>query len=58
MGGGGVGVDRKKGNNEVGKKEEGIGERRKGTPAMITPFCSPLPLLTLASANSDWLIRQ
>ena len=25
---------------------------------MITPFCSPLPLLTVASANSDWLIRQ
>ena len=55
---GGGGGDRKKGKNEVGRKEEGIGERRKGTPAMITPFCSPLPLLTVASANCDWLIRQ
>ena len=46
-GGGGV---RKKRRKEGGKKGEGIGERRKGTPAMVTPFCSPLR--TLASANS------
>ena len=46
-GGGGV---RKKRRKEGGKKGEGIGERRKGTPAIVTPFC--LPLRTLASANS------
>ena len=45
--GGGV---RKKRRKEGGKKGEGIGERRKGTPAIVTPFC--LPLRTLASANS------
>ena len=41
---------------EVGKKREGIEERGKGTPATITAFCSPSR--TLASANSDWIIRQ
>ena len=41
---------RKKRRKEGGKKGEGIGERRKGTPAIVTPFC--LPLRTLASANS------
>ena len=47
----------KKEKKEVGKKKgKGIGERRKGTPAIRTPFCPPLQ--TLASANSDWLIRQ
>ena len=46
-GGGGV---RKKRRKEGGKKGEGIGERRKGTPAIVTPFC--LPLRTLATANS------
>ena len=47
-GGGGVGKKEKK---EGGRKKgEGIGERRKGTPAIVTPFC--LPLRTLASANS------
>ena len=50
MGGG------KKEKKEGGKRGEGIGERRKGTPAIITPFCSPLR--TLATANSDWLIRR
>ena len=57
-GGGGAGVrEGKKEKKEVGKKKgKGIGERRKGTPAIRTPFCSPLQ--TLASANSDWLIRQ
>ena len=45
--GGGV---RKKRRKEGGKKGEGIGERRKGTPAIVTPFC--LPLRTLASANT------
>ena len=45
--GGGV---RKKRRKEGGKKGEGIGERRKGTPAIVTPFC--LPLRTLAPANS------
>ena len=48
--GGGGGKKEKK---EVGKKGQGIGERRKGTPAIIIPVCSPL--LTLASTNSDWL---
>ena len=48
-GGGGGGV-RKKRRMEGGKKGEGIGERRKGTPAIVTPFC--LPLRTLASAHS------
>ena len=48
--GGGEGKKEKK---EVGKKGQGIGERRKGTPAIIIPVCSPL--LTLVSANSDWL---
>ena len=38
------------------EKREGVGERRKGTPAIITPFCSPLR--TVETANSDWLIRQ
>ena len=47
----------KKEKKEVGKKKgKGIGERRKGTPAIRTPFCSPLQ--TPASANCDWLIRQ
>ena len=46
----------KKEKKEVGKKGKGIGERRKGTPAIRTPFFSPLQ--TLASSNSDWLIRQ
>ena len=46
VGGGGEGV-RKKRRKEGGKKGEGIGERRKGTPAIVTPFCLPL-----ASANS------
>ena len=41
---------RKKEKKEGGKKGEAIGERRKGTPAIVTPFCSPLR--TLASANS------
>ena len=49
VGGGGKGV-RKKRRKEGGKKGEGIGERRKGTPAIVTPFF--LPLRTLASANS------
>ena len=40
---------------EGGKKGEGIRERRKGTAAIITPFCSPLR--TLATANFDWLIK-
>ena len=44
------GGERKKRRKEGGKKGEGIGERRKGTPAIVTPFC--LPLRTLASANS------
>ena len=43
VGGGGLGFKKEK--KEVGKKGEGIGERRRGTPAMLT------------SANSDWLIR-
>ena len=46
----------KKEKKEVGKKREGIEERGKGTPAIITPSCSPSR--TLASANSDWIIRQ
>ena len=46
----------KKEKKEVGKKREGIEERGKGTPATITPSCSPSR--TLASANSDWIIRQ
>ena len=38
MGGGG-----KKEKKEGGRKKgEGIGERRKGTPARVTPFCLPL----------------
>ena len=56
MGGGGGGEGGKKGKKEGGKKGEGIGETRKGTPAIITPFCSLLQ--TLAIANSDWLIKQ
>ena len=48
-GGGGGGVIKKR-RMEGGKKGEGIGERRKGTPAIVTPFC--LPLRTLASAHS------
>ena len=46
----------KKEKKERGKKGDGIGETRKGTPAIITPFCSLLQ--TLAIANSDWLIKQ
>ena len=46
----GGGGGRKKRRKEGGKKGGGIGERRKGTPAIVTPFC--LPLRTLASANS------
>ena len=49
---GGVGEGKKE-KKEVGKKGQGIGERRKGTPAIIIPVCSPL--LTLVSTNSDWL---
>ena len=52
--GGGEGGKKEK--KAGGKKREGIRERRKGTPAIITPFCSPLR--TVATANSDWLIRQ
>ena len=48
-----MGGEGKKEKKEVGKKGQGIGERRKGTPAIIIPVCSPL--LTLVSANSDWL---
>ena len=44
---GGGGGERKKGGRKEG---EGIGERRKGTPAIVIPLCSPLR--TLASANS------
>ena len=44
------------GEGEQERKGEGIGERWKGIPAIITLFCSPLQ--RLASANSDWLIRQ
>ena len=54
-GGGGGGGGRKKRRGEE-KKGKGVGERRKGTPAVRTPFCSPLQ--TPASANCDWLIRQ
>ena len=50
----GGGEERKEGGRK--KRGEGIGERRKGTPAIITPFCSPLRMLV--SANSDWLIRK
>ena len=35
-----MGGEGKKEKKEVGKKGEGIGERRKETPAIITPFCS------------------
>ena len=41
------GGEGKKEKKEVGKKGQGIGERRKGTPAIIIPVCSPL--LTLVS---------
>ena len=37
-GGGGEGGKKEK--KEAGKKGEGIGERKKGTPAIINPFCS------------------
>ena len=56
MGGGGRVGGGKKEKKEGGKNGEGIGETRKGTPAIITPFCSLLQ--TLAIANSDWLIKQ
>ena len=48
---GGEGGGGKKEKKEGGRKKgEGIGERGKGTPAMVTPLCSPLR--ALASANS------
>ena len=49
-GGRGAGSGGKKEKKKGGKNGEGIGERRKGRPAIVTPFCSPLR--TLASANS------
>ena len=48
-GGGGGGESKK-------EKERGLGRDEMGMPAIITLFCSPLQ--RLASANSDWLIRQ
>ena len=36
------GREKKKEGRRGGKKGEGIGERRKGTPARVTPFCLPL----------------
>ena len=55
-GGGGRGGGKKEKTEGGRKKGEGIGERRKGTPAIVTPFC--LPLRTLASANSYFVNQK
>ena len=55
-GGGGGGWGGRKEKKEGRKQGEGIGERRKGTPAIITPFCSPLR--TLATENSDCMVNS
>ena len=55
-GGEGGGLGGRKEKKEGRKQGEEIGERRKGTPAIITPFCSPLR--TLATENSDCMVNS